>query len=122
LNYSRLHKKEAANRSHLEAMYLKEHLGQGTSRAGETRRLPSHRPDVQGLSGAQWAFKPAPDRWSIAEIVEHMIFVQERVLGPLRDQLAAAPAVPAGYDYRQVDVVVIRSGTPGTPHLTAYDN
>src|SRR5437667_3384805 len=62
---------------------------------------------IKGVSGAQWTFKPAPDRWSIAEIVEHIIFVQERVLGPIRDQLAAAPAAPADYDYKQVDVVVI---------------
>ena len=53
---------------------------------------------VKGLSEAQWKFKPAPDQWSIAEIVEHAIFVQERVLGPMRQQLANAPAAPAGYD------------------------
>lgn len=27
---------------------------------------------TRGLSEAQWKFKPAPDRWSISEIVEHM--------------------------------------------------
>jgi DinB superfamily len=59
---------------------------------------------IKRLSEAQWAFKPAPDRWSIAEIVEHVIFVQERVLGPLRDQLLCAPAGPAD---RRVDGIVI---------------
>jgi len=62
---------------------------------------------IKGLSDAQWAFKPAPEQWSIAEIVEHVIFVQERVLGPIREQLANAPAVHAGYDYKHVDEIVI---------------
>src|SRR5271157_4954348 len=62
---------------------------------------------MKGLSEAQWTFKPAPDRWSIAEIVEHMIFVQERVLGPLRDQLTTAPALPTDRDYKLVDAIVV---------------
>ena len=32
---------------------------------------------TKGLSQAQWNFKPAADRWSIAEIVEHMVLTQE---------------------------------------------
>jgi hypothetical protein len=59
---------------------------------------------IKRLSEAQWKFKPAPDRWSIAETVEHMIFVQERVLGTLRDQLLSAPAGPAD---RRVDAINI---------------
>jgi len=62
---------------------------------------------TKGLSEAQWNFKPAPDRWSIGEIVEHMVTVEERVLGPIRDQLATAPAAPADYDYKLVDAIVI---------------
>lgn len=27
---------------------------------------------IAGLSEAQWKFKPAPDRWSIAEVAEHV--------------------------------------------------
>jgi hypothetical protein len=62
---------------------------------------------TRGLSEEQWKFKPAPERWSIAEILEHVVIVQERVLGPIRDQLATAPGVPANYDYQQVDAIVI---------------
>ena len=61
-----------------------------------------------GLSDAQWRFKPALDRWSIAENLEHMVIVQERVLGPVREQLAQAPAPPADRDYEQVDRIVIQ--------------
>jgi hypothetical protein len=62
---------------------------------------------TRGLSDAQWKFKPAPDRWSILEIVEHMVAVQERVLGPIWERLANAPASPGDRDYKQVDRLVL---------------
>jgi len=62
---------------------------------------------VKGLSEAQWNFKPAADRWSIAEIVEHVIFIQERVLGPMREQLAASPAAPLDRNCQIVDAIVV---------------
>jgi hypothetical protein len=59
------------------------------------------------LSNPQWKFKPAPDRWSIAEILEHMVMVQERVLGPILAQVAQAPAASAGRDCQEVDLIVL---------------
>jgi hypothetical protein len=61
---------------------------------------------TKGLSKQQWAFKPAPDRWSIAEIVEHMVAAQEYVLGPVWKELAKAPA-PGERDTARVDEIVI---------------
>lgn len=62
---------------------------------------------TKGLSEAQWGFKPAPDRWSIAENLAHIVMVQERVLGPILDQLADAPPPSPGLDYELVDAIVI---------------
>jgi DinB superfamily len=62
---------------------------------------------TRGLSDAQWRFKPAPERWSIVEILDHVVIVQERVLGPILDQLVHAPAPPADQDYKLVDAIVI---------------
>lgn len=62
---------------------------------------------TKGLSAVQWMFKPAPDRWSIAENLDHVVIVQERVLGPILESLAQAPLPPEGYDYEQVDWIVI---------------
>jgi len=62
---------------------------------------------IRNLSDAQWNFKPGQERWSIAEIMEHVIYVQERVLGPIRDQLAQAPPAPANHDYKVLDDLVI---------------
>jgi hypothetical protein len=60
---------------------------------------------TKGLSQAQWKFKPAPDRWSIAEIVEHVVVAQEVILGPIREQLAKAPVV-SERDNKRVDAIV----------------
>jgi hypothetical protein len=62
---------------------------------------------TKGLLDAQWTFKPAPDRWSIAENLDHIVVVQERVLGPILEQLADAPAPPADRDNEQIDKIVI---------------
>jgi len=61
---------------------------------------------TKGLSQAQWNFKPAPDRWSIAEIVEHMVLTQDLVLGPTREKLAKAPP-PSERDNTLVDAIVV---------------
>ena len=83
-----------------------------------------------GLSDAQWQFKPAPDRWSIAENLEHMVIVQERILGPIRDQLAQAPQPPADRDYKQIDKIAlekmpdrsIKAKSPDAIHPTGQLN
>jgi hypothetical protein len=58
-----------------------------------------------GLTDGQWSFKPDPESWSIAEILEHMVIVQDRVLGPLQALLAQAPAPSAGQ--RELDAIVL---------------
>lgn len=60
-----------------------------------------------GLSQAQLRFKPAPDRWSIAEILEHMVIVHERILTRVLEQLPQAPAPGPDRDSQLLDAVVI---------------
>jgi hypothetical protein len=62
---------------------------------------------TKGLTPAQWKYKPAPDKWSIAEIVEHIVLAQELIDGPVWQQLASAPPAPADRDNRTVDSVVM---------------
>jgi uncharacterized damage-inducible protein DinB len=75
---------------------------------------------TKGLSQAQWKFKPAPDRWSIAEIVEHMVLAQELILGPVREQLAKAPAA-SDRDDKQVDAIVVNRIPDRTVKFQAPD-
>jgi hypothetical protein len=49
---------------------------------------------VAGLSDAQWNFKPAPERWSIAECAEH-IAVSEDAIFELVQNALKSPAEPA---------------------------
>lgn len=62
---------------------------------------------TRGLSDAQWQFKPAPDRWSIGEIVEHMVTVEERVLNRLNNELTQAPPPPADRDWQKLDAIIL---------------
>ena len=42
---------------------------------------------IKGLSEAQWKFKPAPDRWSVAEVAEHIAVSEETLLGMITNQI-----------------------------------
>jgi hypothetical protein len=47
---------------------------------------------THGLSEAQWNFKPAPDRWSIAECSEHIAVTEVLVLELVAEQALKGPA------------------------------
>jgi hypothetical protein len=46
------------------------------------------------LSDAQWNFKPAPDRWSVAEVMEHLAAAEDMLRGMTQEQVMKTPAVP----------------------------
>ncbi len=48
---------------------------------------------TKGLSDAQWNFKPAPDRWSIAEVVEHIALAENMIRGLVQEQIMKSPAI-----------------------------
>jgi len=48
---------------------------------------------VEMLSDAQWNYKPAPDRWSVGELAEH-ILLSESLLFWAMEQALAAPQNP----------------------------
>lgn len=48
---------------------------------------------IAGLSEKQWTFKPAPDRWSVAEVSEH-ITISEITLFGLVQKTMQSPAAP----------------------------
>ena len=49
---------------------------------------------ISGLSEKQWRFKPAPDRWSVAEVAEHITIAESALLGMVQTKIMAAPATP----------------------------
>src|SRR5450432_615133 len=50
---------------------------------------------TRGLSVAQWNFKPAPDRWSVAECAEHIGVTEGLIFKLITEQTLKSPAEPA---------------------------
>jgi len=46
---------------------------------------------VDGLTPAQWNFHETPERWSIAENIEHVIAVENRIRGAIAKVLTGPP-------------------------------
>jgi hypothetical protein len=68
---------------------------------------------VAGLSAAQWEFKPAPDRWSVAEILEHIILVETAILQNVRATMDA-PLAPPEWEPSQANQIC---GSPGSAEV-----
>jgi DinB superfamily len=49
---------------------------------------------TKGLSDAQWNFKAGPDRWSIAEVMEHLAAAEDMIRGMDQEQVMKSPAIP----------------------------
>jgi len=61
---------------------------------------------TKGLSEAQWNFKPAPDKWSVAECVEHIAAAEDFIRGMDVDKVMKAPAAP-GRDTAKIDAGIM---------------
>jgi uncharacterized damage-inducible protein DinB len=61
---------------------------------------------TKGLSEAQWNFKPAPDRWSVAEVTEH-IAAAEDLLRSRVEEVMKAPARTEADDVKALDDLVL---------------
>jgi predicted DNA-binding protein YlxM (UPF0122 family) len=48
---------------------------------------------IAGLSQKQWTFKSAPDRWSVAEVAEHITVSESTIFG-LVQKMMQSPATP----------------------------
>jgi hypothetical protein len=49
---------------------------------------------TKGLSPAQWNFKSAPDRWSVAECSEHIALAEGFIFGLVSEKIVKAPPNP----------------------------
>ena len=46
---------------------------------------------IEGLSEAQWKWKPAPERWSVGETAEHIVLAEAMLFDNARKAMAAPP-------------------------------
>jgi hypothetical protein len=49
---------------------------------------------IDGVSDAQWKWKPAPEKWSVGEVAEHVVMAEADLFGNMKKALAA-PAEPS---------------------------
>ena len=63
---------------------------------------------TKGLSPAQWNFKAGPDRWSIAQVTEHIAAAEDYLRGMVTEKVMSAPPRPAGEDVAAIDDMVIK--------------
>jgi len=72
--------------------------------------LESSKKDVlaatEGLSPAQWNFKVAPEKWSIAECMEHIAAAEDYIRGMIAEKIMLAPAAP-DRDTAKIDAAII---------------
>jgi hypothetical protein len=63
---------------------------------------------VEDLSDAQLSFKPAPDRWSVGQVLEHIASAEDMLMGLVTGQAMAAPPRPAdGEDIKAIDQLIL---------------
>src|SRR4051794_24257766 len=64
---------------------------------------------TKGLSEAQWNFKQAPDRWSVAEVAEHIAAAEDFLRDMIQDKVMKAPAPTEAVDVHQVDQWILKT-------------
>jgi len=74
---------------------------------------------VSGLSETQWKFKPAADRWSAAEIVEHLALVENMLVQNILANIEKAPPPAAGGDPTRIDAMLLAKVPDRTTKLQA---
>ena len=70
---------------------------------------------IDGLSDQQWKWKPAPDRWSVGEVAEHIVLAEASQFANVKKGLASPPdpdweAKSKGKTERLVAVLAPRAG------------
>ncbi len=81
-------------------------ISQGVNYLEKTRRgvLAA----TKGLTEAQWNFKQAPNRWSVAEVVEHIAAAEDLLMSKIQGQVMNAPARTETEDLKALDQLVMQ--------------
>ena len=62
---------------------------------------------TKALSAAQWNFKSAPDRWSVAEVMEHIAAAEDFIRGNITGKVMQATARSGAEDVKALDDTVL---------------
>ena len=61
---------------------------------------------TKGLTDEQWNFQQAPERWSVAQVMEHIAAAEDLLRGMIVDKVLKAPAAP-DRDLKKLDALVL---------------
>jgi DinB superfamily len=62
---------------------------------------------TKGLSEAQWNFKPGPDRWSVAQVMEHIAAAEDFIrVDFVQKKVMVSPAGDPGREVKKMDAAV----------------
>ena len=75
---------------------------------------------TKGLSVPQWNFKAAPDKWSVAECMEHIAAAEDFLRGMIVDDVMKAPAA-ADRDIAKIDTGILAMVPDRTNKVQAPD-
>jgi hypothetical protein len=64
---------------------------------------------TKGLSEAQWNFKQATNRWSVAEVTEHIAAAEDFLMALVQDKVMKAPARTNTVDVIAIDEFVLKA-------------
>ena len=64
---------------------------------------------TKGLTEVQWNFKPAPDRWSVAECTEHIAAAEDYIFGMVKEKVMSAPPRGEPTDVKAIDEFVLKA-------------
>src|SRR5437868_13432367 len=64
---------------------------------------------TKGLSDAQLNFKQATNRWSVAEVTEHIAAAEDFLMNMVHEKVMAAPPRAEGEDVKAIDDFVLKA-------------
>jgi hypothetical protein len=66
---------------------------------------------TKGLSPAQWDFKPGTNRWSVAEVTEHIAAAEDLLMDLIKNQVLKSPGRTNTEDVAALDELVLKQIT-----------
>lgn len=78
--------------------------------------------EIKGLSETQLNFKESPERWSVAEVAEHIIVAENGVLPLIINKVLKAPVAAGKDNYRVKDQAVWMAVTNRSTKFTAPES
>jgi DinB superfamily len=70
---------------------------------------------TKGLTDAQWTFKAAPEKWSVAQVVEHLALAEDLFFDTVSQKVMSSPAGAPGRDFKKTDAAVL-ANVPDRSH------